>query len=280
MERLVNRRLVTYLEQGNFLDLRQFAFRKGFGSGIHLGSFGEVVGQTLEENKHADIAILDLAKAYNTVWREGVLRQLHQWGIRGNMGRFVQEFLRNRTFRVCIGGNKSDSFREANGVPQGSVLALFLVSINTLFDALLKGVFIFLYADDIILVAIGKLQAAVNAVGRWAEATGFNIAPEKWAIAHYCNSHHVAFDQPVKFAGATIPFRKEPQILGIKVDRRMTFTSHFQQIKKDYESRKRLVRTISSRHTKCNRETALNYTGGSRLHGGRNFTMLPPPSTL
>ncbi|XP_058817848.1 uncharacterized protein LOC131681154 [Topomyia yanbarensis] len=38
----------------------------------------------------------------------------------------------------------------------------------------------------------------------------------------------------------------------------MTFTSHFQQIKKDCESRKRLVRTISSRHTKCNRKTALN----------------------
>ncbi|XP_058811092.1 uncharacterized protein LOC131675989 [Topomyia yanbarensis] len=220
MERLVNRRLVTYLEEGNFLDLWQFAFRKGLGSGIHLGSFAEVVGQALEENKHTDIAILDLAKAYNTVWREGVLRQLHQWGIRGNMGRFVQEFLRNRTFRVCIGGNKSDTFREANGVPQGSVLAvtLFLVSMNTLFDALPKGVFIFLYADDIILVAIGKtkartrikLQAAVNAVGRWAEGTGFNIAPE-CAIAHCCNSHHVAFDRPVKLVGATIPFRKEPQ---------------------------------------------------------------------
>ncbi|XP_058839180.1 uncharacterized protein LOC131694718 [Topomyia yanbarensis] len=268
MERMVNRRLTTLLEDRNLLDLRQFAFRKGLGAGVHLGSFGEVATQAMNEGHHIDIAILDLAKAYNTTWREGILRQLRQWGIEGNLGLFVQHFLSNRRFQVGIGGSRSNFFQEANGVPQGSVLAvtLFLIGMNSLFATLPKGVFIFVYADDIILVVTGKhktrvrikLQAAVRAVGIWAESVGFNIAAEKCAVTHCCNTMHRATDRPVKLLGTIIPFKKEPKILGITIDRKLTFLPHFRNVKQDCKSRKRLIQVISTRHTKCNRTTLLD----------------------
>ncbi|XP_058448705.1 uncharacterized protein LOC131428678 [Malaya genurostris] len=268
MERLVNRRLITILENDNLLDNRQFAFRKGLGSGIYLGCLGETLNEALSEGLHADLAILDIAKAYNTIWREGVLCQLLRWGIRGNLGRFIQEFISKRHFNVCIGGTKSRSFSEDNGVPQGSVLSVtwFLISMNSLFASLPKGVYVFVYADDIVLVATGKtagrtrikLQAAVNAVGRWAESVGFNISATKCSIAHCCNSFHNVSRRPVKLSGTIIPFQKEPKVLGVVIDRKLTFLSHFRKIKADCESRKRLVLTISTRHPKFNRKTALN----------------------
>ncbi|XP_058827710.1 uncharacterized protein LOC131687641 [Topomyia yanbarensis] len=158
MERMVNRRLMDLLEERKLLDQRQFAFRRGAGTGAYLSSFGEVVRQSVTDGLHADIAILDVAKAYNTVWRHGVLQQLANWRITGNMGHFLSDYLSNRTFRVGIGGAQSDTFPEDNGVPQGSVIAvtLFLVSMNSLFASLPAGIYVFVYADDIVLVATGR----------------------------------------------------------------------------------------------------------------------------
>ncbi|XP_058816376.1 uncharacterized protein LOC131679660 [Topomyia yanbarensis] len=186
---MVNRRLMTFLEEQELLDHRQFAFRKGLGTGIHLGCLGETVSDAIASDLHADIAILDLAKAYNTVWREGVLRQLHQWGVSGNLGCFLKQYLSDRSFRVGIGGTA----------------------------------------------------------------------------------------RPVKLAGTLIPFRKEPKILGMTIDRMTTFLPHFRQVKKDCESRKRLIRSFSSRHPKWNRRTALNINQAllhSRLFYGLEITSL------
>ncbi|XP_058811311.1 uncharacterized protein LOC131676206 [Topomyia yanbarensis] len=217
MERMVNRRLMDLLEERKLLDQRQFAFRRGAGTGAYLTSFKEVVRQSVTDGLHADIAILDVAKTYNTVWRHGVLQQLANWRITGNMGHFLSDYLSNRTFRVGIGGAQSDTFSEDNGVPQGSVLAvtLFLVSMNSLFASLPAGIYVFVYTDDIVLVATGrttirtrrKLQAAVSAVSRWAASVGFNMSPTKSMITHCCNTNHIATGRPIQLDGVTVPYR-------------------------------------------------------------------------
>lgn len=287
LEKMVNRRLVQFLEDNKLLDDRQFAFRKGFGVGSHLAAFSGVVKQALESNHHVDIAILDIAKAYNTVWRIGVLRQLLSWGLKGRIGRFLQNYLSNRKFKVGIGGSQSEEFYEDNGVPQGSALSvtLFLVSVNSVFQALPSGVYIFAYADDIVIAATGdrlrplrrKIQAAVNAVGKWATSVGFSIAADKCVITHCCNSFHVVTGIPVKLNGTNIPIKREPKILGITIDRKLSFTSHFRQLKRECESRLRLIRTISSRHPTWNRYTGLNISRAlihSRIFYGVEATCL------
>ncbi|XP_055632835.1 uncharacterized protein LOC129773263 [Toxorhynchites rutilus septentrionalis] len=268
MERMVNRRLMQFLEDGKYLDNRQFAFRQGFGTSGYLGSLSETIWRAVDSGHHIDIGILDIAKAYNSVWREGVLRQLLDWGVKGRLGVFLQDYLANRKFRVGIGGCQSDEFVEVNGVPQGSALAvtLFLVSVNSMFQCLPRDVYAFMYADDIVIVVSGrrvrpvrrKIQTAVNAIGRWAESVGFSIAAEKCSITHCCNTHHVATGVPVKLGSVNIPFRREPKILGVTIDRKFCFIPHFRRIKQECESRLRLLRTISSRHPRWNRLTGLN----------------------
>ncbi|XP_058840105.1 uncharacterized protein LOC131695593 [Topomyia yanbarensis] len=103
MERMVNRRLMDILEER---------------TGAYLARFGEVVRQSVTNGLHADIAILDVAKAYNTVWHHGVLQQLANWSTSGNMGHFLSDYLSNRTFRVGIGGAQSNAFSKATGSPR------------------------------------------------------------------------------------------------------------------------------------------------------------------
>ncbi|XP_058817649.1 uncharacterized protein LOC131680952 [Topomyia yanbarensis] len=143
MERMVNRRLMDLLEERKLLDQRQFAFR--------LASFGEVVRQSVTDGLHADIAY--------SMWRRIIMPcgVTEYWSITGNMGHFLSDYLSNRTFRVGIGAAHSDTFPEDNGVPQRSVFAvtLFLVSMTSLFTSLPAGIYVFVYADDIVLVATG-----------------------------------------------------------------------------------------------------------------------------
>ncbi|XP_058837029.1 uncharacterized protein LOC131693322 [Topomyia yanbarensis] len=246
-ERMANRRLTDILEQRQLLDNRQHAFRKGKGTGSYLASLGETLEQARRDGLHADIAALDIEKAYNTVWREGILRQLHRWGIGGNLGAYIQRFLQDRRFRVGIGASESGVYVEENGVPQGSVLAvtLFLISMNTIFATLPKGVFIFVYADDIVLVVTGrtrgrtriKLQAAVNAVSKWATGIGFRLSISKSFYTHISDSFHRATDRPIRIADTPITYRKEPTILGITLDRKTTFAPHFRRIKAECANR-------------------------------------------
>lgn len=66
---------------------------------------------------------------------------------------FVKNFLDRRTVQVLVGKRISNSFAEETGVPQGSVIAvtLFLVAMSGVFLVIPKGVFILVYADDILL---------------------------------------------------------------------------------------------------------------------------------
>ena len=50
----------------------------------------------------------DLEKAYDTTWRYGVMKDLHEAGLRGRMPIFIAKFLINRKFSVRIGGTLSE----------------------------------------------------------------------------------------------------------------------------------------------------------------------------
>ncbi|XP_058448962.1 uncharacterized protein LOC131428920 [Malaya genurostris] len=203
------------------------------------------------------------------------------------MGAFLSNYLQNRQFQVTIGGNRSSTFTETNGVPQGSALAvtLFLIAMNPVFRNITSKLHILVYADDIILVSTGKnlkfirrkIQTAVKKIGQWANAVRFFIAPHKCAIAHCCNSHHVVAGNPIKLDNINIPFQRLPKILGITIDRKLTFNNHFKNIKKDCESRLRFIKTISSCHPRWNRRTALNISkalNNSRIFYGIEITCL------
>ncbi|XP_058816323.1 uncharacterized protein LOC131679600 [Topomyia yanbarensis] len=157
--------------------------------------------------------------------------------------------------------------REENGVPQGSVLAvtLFLIGINDVFRHLPKGIYILIYADDIVLLASGqnarrtktKLQTAMRKVTEWADKVGFSMAAEKSVTTHICKHLHHPWRQKITVGGTTVPFRKTAKIIGVTFDRKLSFKPHFAKVKAEAQSRGRLIKTISSRHNNGNRQSLL-----------------------
>ena len=52
--------------------------------------------------------ILDISKAFDKVWHEGLILKLKQNGISGNLLNLLCDFLRNRKQRVLLNGQVSD----------------------------------------------------------------------------------------------------------------------------------------------------------------------------
>ena len=54
-------------------------------------------------------SMLDIEKAYDTLWREGLLIKLYDLGVRGRMLNWIKDFLHKRTIEVRIGGTFSEN---------------------------------------------------------------------------------------------------------------------------------------------------------------------------
>ena len=56
----------------------------------------------MAEDKCTVAVMFDIEKAYDKAWRCGTVRDLQQQGLRGRLWKFIQQFLKNRTFKVSV----------------------------------------------------------------------------------------------------------------------------------------------------------------------------------
>ena len=142
MERMINDRLVWFLESNNLLTNIQCGFRQGRSTIDHLVRFETFIRDGFIKNEHVVSVFFDLEKAYDTTWKYGILKDLSDMGLRGRLPIFISEFLSDRNFKVRVGSTLSDSFEQEMGVPQGSILSptLFSIKINSLAKTLTSGV--------------------------------------------------------------------------------------------------------------------------------------------
>ena len=75
---------------------------------------------------------LDISKAFDRVWHDGLIYKLKRCGISGQLLSVLQSFLKDRKQRTVLNRQCSNWGDILEGVPQGSILGplLFLVYIN------------------------------------------------------------------------------------------------------------------------------------------------------
>ena len=76
--------------------------------------------------------MVDLQKAFDKVWTDGLLLKLRRCNISENMFKWIKSYTHNRRARVVIANNKSKKILFRHGVPQRGVLSptLFIVFMN------------------------------------------------------------------------------------------------------------------------------------------------------
>ena len=150
---MINDRLVWFLENNNILNDIQCGFRKRKSTIDHVVRLESFIRNALLNKQEVVSIFFYLEKAYDTTWKYGILKDLHEAGLRGRMPVFNSNFLENRNFRVRLGSILSDPFEQEMGVPQGSILSvtLFSLKINSLAKVLSNDVEGSLYVDDFLM---------------------------------------------------------------------------------------------------------------------------------
>ena len=126
--KILNDRLVKHLDEGQALHEGQAGFRKKRSCIDNVYTLNEIVHGRLREGKKTYAFSLDVQKAYDTVWCNGLWVKLWDLGVRGRMWRVIKRMYEASKSAVLLDGETSASFSVEQGVAQGFSLSPILFS--------------------------------------------------------------------------------------------------------------------------------------------------------
>ena len=275
MERIVNRRLMFHLETGKNISEEQAGFRQFRSTEDQVTYLSQEIEDAFQEKKVLFATWIDLQKAFDKVWTDGLLVKAQRCGVGGRMYKWITSFLHNRKARVTVDGKLSRKFLLQHGVPQGGVISptLFLIFIDDLIKKLPKGIKAALYADDLVMwcaeeyatTATYRMQEAVNVLAAWAKRWNVSINKDKSSTTLFT----LTKQQPGKIKLGDYPLKEddEPTYLGVTFDKRQTWKPHLQEAETRARRKLALMRKLAGSTWGADERTLRTvYEGAVRPH--------------
>ena len=195
LEKLVAKRLQSFLDKHKMIHDNQFGFRKNHNTTSAVAFLCDEIIQNHEKGLSVLIGVfIDLQKAFDTIDHSILIDKLRHYGIRGVALQWFISYLKERTQSVQIRHTKSLKLSINCGVPQGSILGpiLFIIYINDIqnFGESKK----LLYADDTNLFIPGKninelivkMNKELSELSEWLIANKLSLNASK--------THYVLFN--------------------------------------------------------------------------------------
>ena len=189
LEKLVRKSILSHLTENHLLSDKQYGFRSGRSCSLQLLNVMERWTEYVEQHQSWDTIYLDLAKAFDKVAHQRLLKKISSYGIKGALLSWISSFLLDRRQCVSIKGSSSTWKPVDSGVPQGSVLGpiFFIMYVNDIPDIVKSNVWIF--ADDTKLFATTDqtitLQEDLDNLMKWAELWELTFNVIKCKVIHY-----------------------------------------------------------------------------------------------
>ena len=259
-ERVVSKKIVTYLDSNSLFNPNQHGFRKRRSCLTELLSHFEEIYGILESGGFADVVYLDFSKAFDKVDFSVLLHKLKSVGIGGKLGCWIYSFLVGRYHYVCVNGCLSTLRSILSGVPQGSVLGplLFLILIsdidrNVLYSSLRS------FADDSRMTKSIKsladssaFQQDLNSVYDWAELNKLVFNESKFEMIRYTpTTRNSDGEIEAKYSspnGLDIPVQSSISDLGVTLSSDGFFATHIENVLSKMRSKcSWIFRTFSTR---------------------------------
>jgi hypothetical protein len=112
-ERLIASRLTSFVNQQHLLPQEQFGFRKKHSTVSQLARISDHITNGYNLHKHTGMVLLDLEKAYDTVWISGLLYKLITLKLPNYLIFIIRAFLEGRSFTIHL----NDAFSSLKKTP-------------------------------------------------------------------------------------------------------------------------------------------------------------------
>ena len=239
LEKLIYDSLYSHLVSSELLNPNQSGFRPGDSTVNQLISMTHTIFEAFDCNPPLDVrsVYLDISKAFDRVWHDGLTFKLKRCGVSGNLLALIKSFLKDRRQRTVLNEQSSSWGDISAGVPQGSILGplFFLVYINDLTEDLKCNVKLF--ADDTSLFTVvqdsdsaaNDMNHDLELIRQWAHdwRMSFNPDPQKQAVELIFSRKKSKADHPeILFNNTSVMKVDEHKHLGIILDSNLSFSAH------------------------------------------------------
>ena len=267
-ERIVASRLSAFLEKVDYFDENQAGFRKKRSTVDQLFKLSQSVSTALKKHKKAVGVFLDVEKAFDAVWLEGLKYKLGrpEIGIPTKMIRLLSSFLTNRHLRVHQNSAISNKIELKAGTPQGSALSplLCIFYVNDTRKPP-PGVLISKFADDMAAWAIQKqekraeklIQKYLDSLSEWCNKWKIKLNPSKTQVGLFTNSNNTK-EITLNLGRVPLTVSNEIKFLGLTFDRKLTWRHHIDNVRHRMWLRINAIKAISGRNLGMQSKTLIH----------------------
>ena len=109
-EKIIFRQLYGFLIENNLITKKQSGFRPGDSTRNQLLDLVDTIHQSFDAHDPLEVraVFMDISKAFDKVWHEGLLFKLKENGVSGSLLRLFDSYLNNRKQRVVLNGSLAD----------------------------------------------------------------------------------------------------------------------------------------------------------------------------
>ncbi|GJQ65359.1 hypothetical protein Trydic_g10583, partial [Trypoxylus dichotomus] len=237
-EKIIKSRIVRHVEEKGILSHHQFGFRQELGAVQQALNLVEDIRKRLNNKKVAMAAFLDVEKAYDKVWRKGVISKMRESPIPTYLVKITQEWLEGRRYRVKTNDKFSQERTAEEGLPQGSPLSpvLFNIFISDLPRVIAEAeVRLFQFADDTAVVTQGrnaedcskKMASSLEAVGKYMRKWNIKVNEGKTEVVQFGKRRPVLEGQ--SWGRKRVRIKRSGTYLGVTLDSKLSLELHTQR---------------------------------------------------
>lgn len=239
LEKIINTRLVWWLEHYNILNNNQFGFRPNRSCIDSLALLLSEIQRQFYKRQNVVALFLDIKGAYDNVIPEIVIEDLVTLGIPNNLIKFIYNLIseRNITFTNYPGNITRTTYR---GLPQGSSLSpvLFNIYINNIVSKYPDKIKILKFADDLALYTYNKkidtsislLEQDMVQIESNLNNKNLLLAPDKCYLVIFNKTNISTRRFQIKISGTLIKPSQSVKFLGLTLTSNLNWKPNIQGI--------------------------------------------------
>ena len=229
------------------------AYRSKYGCHNVLLKLTEEWKYALDNNMYSGALLMDLSKAFDCLPHCLIICKLKAYGFSDNACLLLTSYLNDRKQRVKLGNCRSNWSLLCKGVPQGSILGplIFNIFVHDMYYDIKKSI-LFNYADDNTLFftsqslteLVDTLTGEAEVALRWFKLNGMQANAEKFQfiVSHRSYKEEVSLN----VNGSIIKSEDNVKLLGVTIDRHLSFDIHVQDLCKKAGKQLGVLRRFAS----------------------------------